>query len=119
MIPELSNHKMKKNTSEIVNAMAALAQESRLAVFKVVIKAGGKGICPCNISEQLNIPRNTLSFHLKILEGASLIQGKKEGKFILYSANTKTMRGVIEYLLEDCCADEVIASRACLSKQTK
>lgn len=102
---------------QVVNVLGALASEPRLLVFKKIIRYGETGVCPCDISEALKIPRNTLSFHLKNLEAAGLIASKRKGKNLFYSAKMKQMRTVIEYLLKDCCADEFIRGTPCLRRR--
>ncbi|WP_426106798.1 ArsR/SmtB family transcription factor [Massilia sp. TSP1-1-2] len=90
-------------TKPVLAALAALAQESRLAVFRLLVQAGPAGMSPGKISEQLAIPPSSLSFHLKELTHAQLLTPSQEGRYIIYAANFATMNGVIGFLTENCC----------------
>lgn len=82
----------------------ALSQDTRLQVFKILVKYSKDGITPTEISEKLgNIPRNTLSFHLNLLTMAGLCSSKKNGKQIIYKPNCENVRKVASFLLYDCC----------------
>jgi DNA-binding transcriptional ArsR family regulator len=89
-----------------VEALGALAQESRLAVFRLLVQAGKEGVAAGVLGEQLGIPPATLSFHLKTLAHAGLIQSRNEGRFVIYSANYAGMDTLIAYLTEHCCAGD-------------
>lgn len=89
-----------------VEALAALAQESRLSVFRLLVQAGKEGITAGVLGEQLGIPPATLSFHLKTLSHAKLVKSRSEGRFVIYSANYAEMDGLIAYLTEHCCAGD-------------
>jgi DNA-binding transcriptional ArsR family regulator len=89
-----------------VEALGALAQESRLAVFRLLVQAGKEGVAAGVLGEQLSIPPATLSFHLKTLVHAGLIQSRNEGRFVIYSANYAGMDTLIAYLTEHCCAGD-------------
>jgi DNA-binding transcriptional ArsR family regulator len=89
-----------------VEALGALAQESRLAVFRLLVQAGKEGVAAGVLGEQLSIPPATLSFHLKTLAHAGLIQSRNEGRFVIYSANYAGMDTLIAYLTEHCCAGD-------------
>ncbi len=88
-------------------ALAALAQESRLAVFRLLVERGPKGQAVGKIAEHLRIPLPTLSFHLKELHRAELVVARQEGRFIFYSANFRTMTDLIGFLTEDCCGGNI------------
>ena len=90
-----------KNT---IQALSALAQESRLAIFRLLVVAGPDGMPVGKIAEQLNLANATLSFHLKELTNAGLTNATPNGRSIIYSANFTTMNGLIDYLTENCCA---------------
>lgn len=90
-------------TQTALAALAALAQESRLAIFRYLVEAGPNGSSVGPIAEALSLPAATLSFHLKELTHADLLVSRQEGRFIWYSANFETMNGLIEYLTENCC----------------
>jgi DNA-binding transcriptional ArsR family regulator len=85
------------------NVFAALSQGSRLSVFRLLIEYGEEGLCASDISKKLKITKNTLSFHLLLLVNAGLLNKKREGTFIFYSANYKTVQEVIDFLIENCC----------------
>jgi len=89
--------------SEAVEALAALAQGSRLAVFRLLVKRGPEGYPAGVIGERLDIPGPTLSFHLKALAQAGLVSMRREGRFLHYSANFAGMNAVVAYLTENCC----------------
>lgn len=88
---------------EATTSFAALSQETRLVVLRHLIGAGTQGANPGSLSAQLAIPPSTLSFHLKELEQAGLVQGQKSGRSILYVADYGGIRGLINFLLADCC----------------
>jgi DNA-binding transcriptional ArsR family regulator len=90
-------------TEDIVISLTALAQPSRLAVFRLLVQAGEEGMPAGKIAEALEIPPSSLSFHLKELNYAGLIKPKQEGRFVIYSANYERMNAVIGYLTENCC----------------
>ncbi|HCS26041.1 MAG TPA: transcriptional regulator [Spongiibacteraceae bacterium] len=88
---------------EAVTALAALAQDSRLAIFRALVQSAPEPINPGHLSEALDIPKATLSFHLKELSNAGLISAENEGRHKLYRARLETMNTLIDYLLENCC----------------
>ena len=90
-------------TRQIITALAALAQESRLAAFRLLVQAGPGGLAASKIGEQLDIAPSSLSFHLKELSHAGLIAARQEGRVIIYSANFDTMTGVLAFLTDNCC----------------
>ena len=91
-------------TKSVITALSALAQETRLAVFRLLITAGPEGMTPGKISERLSLPPATLSFHLKELSHARLIVSRQESRFIYYSADYQAMNKLIAFLTENCCA---------------
>jgi DNA-binding transcriptional ArsR family regulator len=90
-------------SSDAVNRLYALAQESRLAVFRLLVQKGSQGLCAGDIGERLKLPPATLSFHLKELSNAGLLIARQEGRFIYYAPDFETMNGLIGYLTENCC----------------
>ena len=84
-------------------ALAALAQESRLAIFRYLVEVGPQGSIVGQIADALDLAPATLSFHLKELSRAGLLVAKQEGRFIRYIANFDTMNGLVGYLTENCC----------------
>ena len=99
-------------TKEAVIALAALAQETRLSIFRLLVKAGPKGVTAGRIGEELNVPAPTLSFHLKELSHAGLVTSRQEGRFIYYSVDFAYMATVMAFLTENCCEG---MPKACLS----
>ena len=96
-------------SSDVVKALSALAQESRLAVFRLLVKRGPQGFTPSIIAEKLDVAGPTLSFHLKALQHAGLVEARREGRFLFYSARFDRMKGLIGFLSDECCsqADQV------------
>jgi DNA-binding transcriptional ArsR family regulator len=90
-------------TKNAISALAALAQESRLATFRLLVQAGPSGMAASKIAETLGIPASSLSFHLKELTHANLISPRQEGRFIIYVAQFDTMNGLLAYLTANCC----------------
>lgn len=90
-------------TNQVVAALSALAQESRLAVFRLLVQTGPGGLPAGKIAEALAVPPSSLSFHLKELTHAKLVTSQQESRFIIYSANFGTMSDLIAYLTENCC----------------
>ncbi len=87
-----------------VTALSALAQEHRLAVFRLLVQAGEEGLAAGEIAEQLGIPNSSLSFHLAQLSQAGLIGQERQGRSIRYRADYGAMNALVSYLLENCCA---------------
>ena len=86
-----------------LSQLSALAQDNRLAVFRLLVKAGHDGLPAGEISAALDVPPNTLSAQLNILSNAGLIQGNRQGRSIIYTANYDAISGLIVFLMEDCC----------------
>ena len=91
-------------TNEAINALAALAQATRLDVFRLLIQQGADGLSASVIAERLGLPNATLSFHLKELSQANLVSARQEGRFIYYAANYPAMNDLVGYLTENCCS---------------
>lgn len=88
--------------------LGALAQETRLSIFRALVRAhspkdGEGGLAAGEISEQLDVAAATLSFHLKEMSHAGLVTSRRDGRSIIYKANLDAMRGLTDFLLEDCC----------------
>ncbi|UVW29202.1 helix-turn-helix transcriptional regulator [Massilia sp. H6] len=90
-------------TTTAIAALAALAQESRLAVFRLLVQTGPEGLAASKIAVALGIPASSLSFHLKELSHAGLIAARQDGRFIIYAAQFETMNGLVAFLTENCC----------------
>jgi len=92
---------MKK--SSVVAALGALAQETRLDIFRLLVQKGPEGLPAGEIGTRLGQPSPTLSFHLSRLRFASLVSSRRESRSIIYSANFKAMNDLLAYLTENCC----------------
>ena len=92
--------------TRIVTALAALAQESRLTIYRLLVEAGPEGMVVGRIADATAIPAATLSFHLKTLTHGGLIRGHQEGRFVRYVADFDAMHSLIEYLSENCCGSD-------------
>jgi len=86
-----------------IQLFSALAQESRLAVFRLLVEAGPDGLVAGDISSELNIPASTLSFHLKDLVQAGLLISKRHGRSISYRTDYQAMYELIQFMQHDCC----------------
>ena len=93
-------------TNNAVAALAALAQESRLAVFRLLIQAGPAGVAAGEISKAASIPPSSLSFHLKELTHAGMVTSRQEGRFVIYQANYTTAMALVAFLTENCCGGQ-------------
>lgn len=102
------------NNKSAITALAALAQESRLAVFRLLVATGPQGLAASKIAQALDVPASSLSFHLKELAHAELISAKQEGRFIIYSANFTEMQALMDFLSENCCQGQsCVLNTAC------
>ena len=90
-------------TKAAVTALAALAQETRLAVFLLLVEAGPEGVPAGAIGERLGVPPATLSFHLKELSHAALVTSRQEGRFVYYAADFEHMAALMSFLTQNCC----------------
>lgn len=95
--------------SAAVAALGALAQEHRLALFRLLVQAGGEGMPAGAIAEALAIPNSSLSFHLAQLSRAGLVRQQRRHRSILYSADYAAMDALVSYLLENCCGGTACA----------
>ena len=98
-----------------VSALGALAQEHRLALFRLLVQAGEDGMSAGAIAEKLGVPNSSLSFHLAQLRGAGLITQERQHRSLIYRANYPAMNGLIDYLTENCCAGAECATAPSLS----
>lgn len=104
------------DNKDAVVALAALAQESRLATFRLLVQAGPAGLAASRIAEALGVPSSSLSFHLKELTNANLIVPRQDGRFIIYAAQFDRMEALLGFLTENCCGGSPCApagARAC------
>ena len=91
-------------TKDAVSALAALAQDTRLDVFRMLVQQGASGLAAGEIAEQLDVSPATLSFHLKELAHAKLVTARQDGRFVFYAANFGAMNDLLAFLTENCCA---------------
>lgn len=93
-------------TKSALSALSALAQESRLAVFRALVQAGPEGLAAGAISEHTGIPPSSLSFHLKELAHANMVESRQEGRFVIYNANFSTMNELLSFMTDNCCGGQ-------------
>ncbi|MCG3775161.1 MAG: Transcriptional activator HlyU [Nitrospira sp.] len=106
---------------DAITALSALAQETRLEVFRLLVKAGPEGLTPGEMSARLGVPAPTLSFHLNHLAKAGLVERQREGRSLHYSVCFDCVRDLLAFLMEDCCqgraeacaANEVVKEGSC------
>ena len=91
------------NSEDAVATLSALAQEHRLALFRLLVQAGDEGLAAGSLAEALGIPNSSLSFHLAHLARAGIIDQKREGRSLIYSANYASMNELVAFLMENCC----------------
>ena len=99
---------MMKST-QVVKALAALAQPTRLAIFRLLVVQGVDGMAAGQVAEKLKVSPATMSFHFKTLSHAGLIESRQEGRFVYYIANFTVMNGMVDYLTENCCGGNIDA----------
>lgn len=97
-----------------VSSLSALAHQGRLSVFRMLMQAGRDGLAAGEIARRLDVPANTLSSNLTILANAGLIENRRDGRSLIYTARYEHMTALLEYLMEDCCdgSPEICASLA-------
>ena len=105
--------------NDAVAALGALAQESRLSVFRLLVQAGRDGLSPGTIAERLALPGPTLSFHLAQLRQAGLVTVRRDGRSLIYAADYDGMNGLMGFLTQNCCrGDADTCAPACLPSKT-
>src|SRR5580698_2894292 len=106
-------------TTDAVKALAALAQDTRLAIYRLLVQQGPGGLPAGTVAERLDVPAATLSFHMKELANAGMVEARQEGRFIYYSANYGQMNNLLGYLTENCCQGEKRAAECMPSSQLR
>lgn len=91
------------DTIKAIDAFAALAHDTRLDVFRLLIRQGSKGMAAGDIADALDIRQNTMSANLAVLTRAGLICSKRDGRSVRYSADLDGLRGLLSFIMEDCC----------------
>ena len=99
--------------TQAVTALAALAHQSRLAIFRLLVQAGPEGLAAGAIGEQLKLPGATLSFHLANLTHAGLVRNRQQGRFVIYSTDFENMDALVGYLTENCCSGAACGPTSC------
>ena len=97
--------------AQVVKALAALAQPTRLAIYRLLVVRGPEGMAAGQVAERLKVSPATLSFHFRTLNHAGLLDSRQEGRFVYYSANFTVMNGMVAYLTENCCGGDVAVCR--------
>ena len=96
-------------SAEAVKALSALAQPTRLEIYRLLVVCGPEGIAAGQVAEKLKIAPATLSFHFRALSHAGLIESRQDGRFIYYAANFSAMNDMVAYLTENCCGGDIAA----------
>ena len=96
----------------VIRALGALAQEHRLALFRLLVQAGPEGLAAGAIAEALGVPASSLSFHLAQLTNAGLIAQRRDGRSLIYSADYAAMNALVGFLMENCCGGAACAPTA-------
>jgi DNA-binding transcriptional ArsR family regulator len=97
---------MAMKPAQVVTALSALAQPTRLAIYRALVARGPEGLAAGEVAVKLKVSPATLSFHFKTLNHAGLIESRQEGRFVFYSANFAVMNGMVAYLTENCCGGD-------------
>jgi len=103
--------------AQVVKALSALAQPTRLALYRLLVARGPEGMAAGQVAEKLKVSPATLSFHFKTLSHAGLIESKQEGRFIYYAANYTVMNDMLAYLTENCCGGDQAACAVPVKKK--
>lgn len=93
----------------MVKALAALAQPTRLEIYRLLVSCGPEGLAAGQIAERLNVSPANMSFHFRTMNHAGLIENRQDGRFVYYSANFEVMNGMVSYLTENCCGGNPLA----------
>ena len=102
-------------TTDAVAALAALAQDNRLDIFRLLVQAGPEGMAAGEIAAELDLAPNTLTFHFDRLRMAGLVSVERDGRSMIYAARFETMNALLAFLTENCCGEEICAP-ACKPK---
>jgi ArsR family transcriptional regulator len=89
--------------AQVITALSALAQPTRLAIYRLLVERGPEGMAAGQVAEKLKVSPATLSFHFKTLSHAGLLEGRQDGRFVYYAANFTAMNNMVAYLTENCC----------------
>lgn len=103
---------------EVIRALGALAQEHRLAVYRLLVQAGPEGMAAGALSQALGIAGSSMSFHLAQLANAGLVSQRRQGRSIIYAADYAAMNGLMAYMTENCCGGAPCATDAACTPAT-
>ena len=117
--PSIVRLSSKVTTGGAIDAFAALANDTRLAIFRLLVQAGPEGRAAGEIAEALETPASSLSFHLAHLTRAGLIAQRRESRSLIYSANFETMNGLVAFITENCCGGASCAPAVSSPKKRK
>jgi ArsR family transcriptional regulator, arsenate/arsenite/antimonite-responsive transcriptional repressor len=107
---------------EVVSALAALAQDSRLDVFRLLVEAGPDGMSAGDIAHALDLAPNTLTFHFDRLRGAGLVTVRRDGRSMIYAARFETINALVAYLTDHCCGGQpelCMPARSCAPAKSR
>ncbi|HKX08971.1 MAG TPA: metalloregulator ArsR/SmtB family transcription factor [Stellaceae bacterium] len=107
------------DTKMAIGSLSALAQETRLAIFRMLVEAGAPGLAAGIIAERLDIPASSLSFHLAELHRAGLVTQRRESRSLIYSADFRAMSELVGFLTENCCGGNPAACAPLMSQTRK
>jgi ArsR family transcriptional regulator, arsenate/arsenite/antimonite-responsive transcriptional repressor len=94
---------------QAMDALSAIAQGTRLGIYRLLVEAGPEGMAAGRIGEEMKLPPATLSFHLAHLARAGLVRGRQQGRFVIYCVDFQTMNALVGYLTENCCGGRACA----------
>jgi len=106
-------------TNDAIKSLAALAQATRLEIFRLLVQKGPEGMAASAIAEKVGLPNATLSFHIKGLTHAGLVNARQDGRFIYYAADYSAMNDLVGYLTENCCGGQSCAPQTIETKSLK
>jgi ArsR family transcriptional regulator, arsenate/arsenite/antimonite-responsive transcriptional repressor len=104
---------MKMTTTQVTAALGALSQETRLALFRMLVERGPSGLSAGVLAERLGVPPSSLSFHLRTLQHAGLITQRRASRQMIYAADFAAMNAVLQYLTENCCGAGAACAPVC------
>lgn len=107
------------DAKQVIAALGALAQETRLDIFRLLVQRGPEGLAAGAIAEALKVAPATLSFHLQQLMHAGLLEQRRQSRSLIYSANFDGMNGLIDYLTENCCSGGACAPGCAASNEAE
>ena len=100
-------------TTDAIEALSALAQETRLGIYRLLVQAGPEGLAAGSVADRLGIVPSSLTFHLQALERSGLITKRREGRQLIYAADFASMNALVGYLTENCCAGSQDCASEC------